>query len=134
MHRFFAFLIDFLFPPTKEALALRAFSPAELVEKLPEAEPTSFPFITSLFSYKDPLVSELIHGIKNRKDPYFMELGGWALHGKLEGELLVPIPLSKKRRKERGYNQCELLIEEILKLDVENKFKKDFDYATKTNL
>jgi competence protein ComFC len=33
--------------------------------------------------------------------------------------LLVPIPISKKRRRERGYNQTELLCKEILKLDRE---------------
>jgi len=31
--------------------------------------------------------------------------------------LLIPIPMSNKRRKERGFNQCELLVDEILQLD-----------------
>ncbi|PIQ68235.1 MAG: hypothetical protein COV91_05240 [Candidatus Taylorbacteria bacterium CG11_big_fil_rev_8_21_14_0_20_46_11] len=31
--------------------------------------------------------------------------------------LLVPIPLSKRRERKRGFNQCELLCEEIRRLD-----------------
>ena len=31
--------------------------------------------------------------------------------------LLIPIPLSKKRESERGFNQCELLVHEIMRLD-----------------
>jgi ComF family protein len=30
--------------------------------------------------------------------------------------ILVPIPLSRKRLRERGYNQCELIVQEIVKL------------------
>ena len=33
---------------------------------------------------------------------------------------LIPIPISNKRRKERGYNQCELIINEL------KNYKKDF--------
>ena len=32
------------------------------------------------------------------------------------------MPISSKRRRERGFNQCELLLEELKKLDIENKF------------
>ena len=31
--------------------------------------------------------------------------------------VLVPMPITRARRRERGFNQCELLLEEILKLD-----------------
>lgn len=31
--------------------------------------------------------------------------------------LLVPIPMTRKRKNERGFNQCELLVDEIIKLD-----------------
>ncbi len=33
--------------------------------------------------------------------------------------VLIPIPLSAKRRRERGYNQAELLCEEIIKIEKE---------------
>lgn len=31
--------------------------------------------------------------------------------------LLIPIPMTRKRKNERGFNQCELLVDEIIKLD-----------------
>ncbi len=63
---------------------------------------------------------------------------GFAMYEKLKADgatqktLLIPIPLSKKRRKERGYNQSELLIDEIKKLDTENRFEKRFDILVRT--
>jgi len=47
--------------------------------------------------------------------------------------LIVPIPISKKRRRERGYNQTEVLLEEILqeilekeRQDLRSNYKPDF--------
>ena len=37
--------------------------------------------------------------------------------------LLVPIPISNKRRSERGWNQAEMLAERVAALDKENLFK-----------
>jgi len=36
-------------------------------------------------------------------------------HNETETILLVPIPINAKRRRERGYNQCELLAREMQK-------------------
>lgn len=97
---------------------------------MPRTSATEFPFIESIFSYKNPLVKELIWQIKYKKNKHAVGIAAHALLHSLSDSppntLLVPIPISKKRRKERGYNQCELLIDEILRLDTENKFQKDF--------
>lgn len=125
------FIIDLLFPPSPETLKLRTFTPQEISSKLPIASYTSHPFITSLFTYKNPLVKELIWNIKYKKDKHSIELGGYALYTWLQENiptaLLVPIPISKERRKERGYNQCEVLIKVIEKLDSEKKYSIDFN-------
>ena len=47
------------------------------------------------------------------------ELSSLPEQEKFSNPLLVPIPISAKRRRERGYNQTELLCQEILKLDRE---------------
>ncbi len=39
--------------------------------------------------------------------------------------ILIPIPLSKKRYKERGYNQSELLCKEIIKIDTNKYLRLD---------
>ena len=35
--------------------------------------------------------------------------------------ILIPIPLSRKRRRERGYNQAELIAEKLIELDIKHK-------------
>ena len=121
-------IIDFLFPPSPEEIKLRAISPEDFLKNAPRASLTEFPFIKSIFSYKDPLVKELVWQIKYKKNRKAVEIASYTLfHNLKEPVLLVPIPISKKRRKERGYNQCELLIDEIMRLDSENRFKKDYE-------
>ena len=129
-------IIDFVFPPSAEELKLRTFSCKSFFKEIPRASATEFPFIESVFSYKNPLVKELIWQIKYKKNRHTIHLAAHALLQNLsklpQSALLVPIPISKKRRKERGYNQCELLIDEILRLDTENKFQKDFELLTRS--
>jgi len=40
----------------------------------------------------------------------------------LHNTLVLPIPITNKRRNERGYNQCELLVDEMKRLDTKNQF------------
>lgn len=120
-------IINFLFPPSPEELELRDISPERFLEVSKKASSTEFPFIKSIFSYKDPLVKELIWQIKYKKNRKALGIAGYALfQGLKEPALLIPVPISKKRRKERGYNQCELIVDEIMRLDTENRFKKDY--------
>ncbi len=79
------------------------------------------PFITSIFSFKDPFVKKSIHAIKyfHRKDlilPF-----ATILHKEIVKKdtatphVLIPIPMPKLRRYVRGYNHCEVLAKEIAK-------------------
>jgi competence protein ComFC len=56
---------------------------------------------------------------------------GYALYRELDKNYkearLIPIPISKNRRRERGYNQCELIINEIIRLDSEKRFLADYE-------
>lgn len=128
MPRFFSVILDFLFPLSPEAQALQKLSADEMSDKFKKAEPLPFPFITALFSYKDPMVKELIKNIKTRKDDRSFKAAAVLLNrelSKIDGQItLVPIPLSKSRRRERGYNQCEALIDEIIKLAPEKYVKQ----------
>ena len=121
-------IIDFLFPPSPEEVRLRKLSPEKFFEAAAKASSPEFTFIRSVFSYKDPLAKELVWQIKYRKNKKAVTIAAHALFKSLNGPaLLIPIPISKKRRKERGYNQCELIIDEIMRLDAEGKFSKDYD-------
>lgn len=85
-------------------------------------------FITSVFSYKDPRVKRLVWMLKfKNKKPVAAIVGPRmaAALAELVGEekfflgsgpiILVPIPLSKKRRAARGYNQAEEIARQMLK-------------------
>ena len=148
------FLIDFIFPPSEKELLLRSLSSENIYNNLPKALLPPYSFIDSLFAYKNSLVSELIWSIKYKKDEHAIKLGGYALYEELKDLhresqkkfhndsqkkiILIPIPISRKRHRERGFNQCELLIDEIIRLNEEGrvgeKDKPDRKLNTKNNL
>lgn len=132
MQKFFNLILDIIFPPKPEELKLRAISPVDFLQSVRQASPVPLPFVSSLFAYKDPLVTELIWQIKYKKNRHAIEIAGYSLYQalakKYSGSVtLIPIPISKKRRRERGYNQCELLVDEIIRLDADKIFKKDYN-------
>lgn len=136
MYKFLNYFIDFIFPPSTEEMKLRNLSPISFLEISPKANPTEFPFIYSIFSYKDPLVRELIWQIKYKKNNHAVKCAAYALYSdiiKKKGPVtLIPIPISNKRRKERGYNQCEIIIDEIMKLDESGFLNKDYNLLVRS--
>lgn len=131
-------IMGFIFPKSERVLQLEALSPGELLSALPPAEETGDTNTLAIFNYKNPLVRELIWEMKyrgNRRvagkcasilfdiiqeeiaERAMFESAGWRT------VLLVPVPISDKRRNERGYNQAEILCEEIKKFDTEQSLK-----------
>ncbi|MBX4198972.1 hypothetical protein KW800_01700 [Candidatus Parcubacteria bacterium] len=130
--------VDFLFPKALGVLELETLSPGELVTRLsaPHSLGDVGPDTIAIFSYTDPRVRDLVWELKYRKnvkiastlativyDVLCHELAERALFDNFIEPLLVPMPMSDKRRSERGWNQTEVLCEEIKKLDVENLFE-----------
>ena len=120
-------LLEYLFPDVCVGCRRRGgLLCAACLSVLPPAPLPERHFIHSAFSYCDPRVSRLVWMLKYEngrrvarifapamadmlaeyvgEESWFMGKGGVAL---------VPIPLSKERRKFRGYNQAELLAQEI---------------------
>lgn len=111
--------------------------------------------LIALFDYQDPLVRTAIWELKYRGNHLVAALLAEVLFDELAAELsereifenftkplLVPIPLSKKRYRERGFNQCEMLLEKLAKLDTDKIFEiqknllvkiKDTPTQTKTD-
>jgi len=124
-------IADFIFPPKKEEIIIRNISPEDFYNSVKKSGIPEFNFIYSIFAYKDPLVRELIWQIKYRKNKHAIDIAGHVLYDYLYRNnfincILIPIPISRKRRKERGYNQTELIVDEIMKLDMENRFIKNY--------
>jgi len=70
---------------------------------------------TALFCYRNPIVKTLIWNIKFRKNARCLNLASQLMQGhiltlNIIDPLIIPVPLSPKRKRERGYNQTELII------------------------
>ena len=138
-------LIDFLYPKSAQIYALETLSPAELLAKLPRAEILTDE-MQAIFAYHDERVRELIYELKYRAnelitkslatiayDVLRAEVAEQALFNNFVNPLLVPIPMSLKRRRERGFNQTEVLATAIMALDTERFFEYRPDILTKTH-
>lgn len=127
---YFEKLLDIVFPKQVRVLELEQKARNDTLGSLPEAPETPLSYATALFSYKDHRVRELVWQIKYKQnyiltsaaakllfefilddlqDVYFFEN-----HKKV---LIIPVPASKERVRERGANQAERLVHEILKHD-----------------
>ncbi|MFA6272945.1 MAG: phosphoribosyltransferase family protein [Candidatus Paceibacterota bacterium] len=92
--------------------------------------------LIAFFDYHDPLVRTAIWELKFRGNRAVAALLAECLFDELSAELseleifenftrplIVPVPLSSKRRRERGFNQCEILLDELAKLDTNKIFE-----------
>ena len=99
----------------------------------------------ALFDYRNELAKQAIWEIKYRKNEKLAtifcelfyefildELADKALFSDFKNPILAPIPSSKKRLKERGYNQCELIVKELMRIDGGNNFTLCEDSLEKT--
>ncbi len=124
--------IDFLFPRSQKALELEALSVGTLMKMLPRAEPTKDKSTVALFDYSHPIVKEIIWELKYRGNTRIANKLGEILYDHILEELtdlniferwgkptLIPIPVSDKRRHERGWNQSELLAQAVVTHDRE---------------
>ncbi len=102
----------------------------------PVAERESEDWIFPVFDYRHPPIKKSLWLFKYKNKKALAETFAEVLHGKILEELfplfeltnfrdalLVPIPLSRKRYRERGYNQAELIAKALVKLDSGLYFK-----------
>ena len=131
--------LESLFPISSHERKLFSYTPEEAYSVLPKAPPVPIQNAISIFAYKDERVTKLIWNIKYKKSATAVAIGGYALYQKLlefreerplglsggrisRKIIILPIPVTLRRRRERGFNQTELLIEEIKLLDKNSKF------------
>ncbi len=126
--RLYSLILDFLFPKTTFERALAEHTLPTFLANVDKTRVTA-PLVQSLFSYKHPFVRKTIHALKYHGNRDAARLCGEALFQLIlldmseiysfdtKQMLLIPIPLSRKRLHERGYNQVELVTSEIMKHD-----------------
>jgi len=108
----------------------------ECINTFPEAERETLPWVSPLYDYRHPPIKKSIWLLKYKSkirfanvyaslmyDRMLEELAELAMFENFHEAILIPIPLSRKRYKERGYNQAELICKQLVKLDEGNNFK-----------
>lgn len=121
-------LLDFLIPREKSERVLAEMTADQFLSRAKPPLPLNVKNAKALFSYKDRLVKDTIWLLKYRRNHKATEILGTLL-GNVASEwledlatfenftnpLLVPIPMGKIRRAERGRNHTEILCEEMIK-------------------
>lgn len=108
----------------------------ECLASAKRADPSMYPFITAIFDYQNLFIRRAIWRFKYKNARGFAKHFGEILYEEIIGDLgdnlyisknktflLLPIPLHKKRLKERGYNQSEILVKSIMKNDMSKLFE-----------
>ncbi len=106
--------IDVILPPRATERLMRSLN-AERLSALSRPD--------GALPYHDPSIRALVWEIKYRKNSEALRLAGMFLAERalqvgeecLSSPVLVPVPMHKARRAERGYNQTELLCEAMVK-------------------
>lgn len=101
-------------------------------------------FIYPIYDFRDPIIRKAIWALKykNKKDianifakeiySYILEeLSDLRALENFQDPVLIPIPLSKTREKERGYNQTLLLAKALISLDKNQSFKLEENILVK---
>ena len=102
------------------------------LENFPSAERENAKWIFSLYDYRHPPVKKALWLLKYKGKKRLAGVMAETLYDKIMEELsdlrvmenfrtpiLIPIPLSKNRYRERGYNQAELICRELAKINRE---------------
>lgn len=130
MLKIFKKFLNFVFPSKCLVCKTEGCSVClKCLRKIPSANFQESKWITSVWSYQDPVMKKLLWMLKFENkfsviedigqtlyDHLFNEIQELAVFNNNQKHLLVPIPLSKKSLKKRGYNQSE-----IIALDIANR-------------
>jgi len=118
MKSFVSTILDIIFPRSKDELAIAGKTADEFLAKsTPRTLKNS---ITVLASYKDVEIRAAIHLLKFHHHTHALSLLCPLLEHALrtlpqKEYILIPIPLSSKRLRERGFNQVEVLARASIK-------------------
>jgi competence protein ComFC len=113
-------ILELIFPYPASLRELEQITPQQLLARAqPVAEQLPHD-IYSVFRYKDPLIRTAVKSLKYQGNRRMAKLFATILATRISAiplshPLLVPIPISKERYKERGWNQAELIAREIAK-------------------
>jgi len=129
---------DILLPKEEKVRFLENLNPDGLFSSIPQADNFDFKTekIKAIFNYKTALCRQAIWEIKYRANKKLIrdfslllyeyileELGDLETFNNFRQPILIPIPSSRSREREKGFNQCLLITNELIKIDQERNGK-----------
>lgn len=112
-------LFDFIFPPSAEALFIRDADTHALTMEMRMTHVSDG--VSALLPFSHTLVRACIHEAKFYGNIRAQKILGAVLAVYLKHEtrecILIPVPLSRTRLRERGYNQVEAIVRAALEMN-----------------
>jgi ComF family protein len=123
----FGLFLDILFPPTEHEKIVRLITPAKIPFYYHEQKINE---VISLSDYHRREIQALVASCKFENNYLAAKILGqllslWLDKNTSQKTLLIPIPLSSKRQKTRGFNQVEKVLKTIKKLPKNYVISKD---------
>ncbi|MEK7569571.1 MAG: ComF family protein [Patescibacteria group bacterium] len=129
-------ILDLVFPPVCLACGKNGeYLCTECISAMPSAERESADWIHPMLDYRHKPLKDALWQLKYSGKRQLAEVFAEILYPRMLEELadrkimenfgeplLLPIPLSRKRRRERGFNQAELICRKLVELDREENF------------
>ncbi|HJN62883.1 MAG TPA: hypothetical protein QGH03_01460 [Candidatus Paceibacterota bacterium] len=128
MPKIWEILSEIVFPSSLTERKIRRMNLGDF-NTIKEVSFSSESKVLSFFKYKNPLVKETIGQIKYKRNgrltkifaeivysELLEEISDLSLFENFNNPILVPVPMSNIEKRERGYNQVELLVDEIVKI------------------
>lgn len=126
LYRYLNIVLEFFFPNTKYENIVEKITASDLFDKAISQQALSEGNAFTLFHYNDKVIKELIWAFKYKGKKEVAELFADVLHENLlevlsdeaifsnfTNPIIIPIPLSKMRLRERGYNQVGLIADAL---------------------
>jgi competence protein ComFC len=139
--------LDFLFPDKPDQKKLISINRSEIEAKLaPITTKLGELFsVVSYFRYSDPVIKGLILRLKTKGcrittekmvsalfDDLLEEISEKTIYEGFDSPVVIPVPLSRARLADRGFNQSVIIAEELVKLHERNKLILMSDNLVKT--
>lgn len=124
-------ILDIIFPSRCVSCGERGVDLClECLSESPTAERETEKWIFSLYDYRHPPIKKALWFLKYKGRRKLTQVFAESLYGRIMEELadlstmenfrnpiLIPIPLAKRRLHERGFNQAELICQELIKIN-----------------
>ena len=134
--RFFDKLLSVILPKNVKIEEIECMSVEDISSKIPKGDDTYDDRFKALFQYRDKTTKSAIWAIKYSANKIIAEKFSRLLYeyiiesisddmvfSNFTKPIIVPVPASKSSLKKRGYNQCEMIVNNLIKFDGRKNFE-----------